>query len=101
MKLGTKCIADKLKRIILHFISETQNAFVSCRLMIDNALIAFECFHHMKLKKKGKKGYMALKLDMSKACDRMKFRFLHAVLHTMEFPTSFTNLIMCCVTSVS
>ena len=50
-------------------ISETQSAFIADRLITDNILIAFESLHHMKNSYIGKKGFMAMKLDMSKVYD--------------------------------
>ena len=38
--------------------------------------MAFETLHHMKTQKAKKSGFMAFKLDMSKACDRVEWRFL-------------------------
>lgn len=64
MKIVTECIANRLKYIHPYLIGETQSAFVPGWLIIDNALIAFESFHYIKHKKKRKKGYMSLKLDM-------------------------------------
>lgn len=50
---------------------------------------------------KGKKGFMTLKLDMSKAYDRVEWDFLRKVLIFMNFPTRLIEVIMKCVTSVS
>lgn len=86
MKIVTKCLANRLKIVLPNLIGETQNAFVFWRLITDNALIAFEAFHHMKNKKKGRKGYMAYKLDMSKAYDCMDWQFLQSVLKCMNLP---------------
>jgi hypothetical protein len=39
------------------------------RLITDNVLIAYEMNHFMQNKRSGGDGYVALKLDMSKAYD--------------------------------
>lgn len=45
MKLVTKNIANILKALLLEVIDEEKNVFVKGRLIIDNVLIAMECFH--------------------------------------------------------
>lgn len=44
---------------------------------------------------------MALKLDMIKVYDRIKWEFLKSVMVEMDFNNGWVNLIMRCVTSVS
>jgi hypothetical protein len=51
----TKTIASRLKVILPDIICENQSVFVLGRLITDNALIAFECFNHMKKKEREKK----------------------------------------------
>ena len=62
-KIISKTIANHLKKIIPKLVLETQNAFMSECLISNNILIAFETLHHLKNKKNGKSGLMALKLD--------------------------------------
>ena len=71
-KLVSKVLANKLKKVLPHIISKSHNAFQSDKAISDNILVAFETLHHMKRKKSGKMGYMALKLDMSKVYDRLE-----------------------------
>jgi len=45
-------------------------------LITDNTTVAFEVLHRMRNKRTGKKGKMAIKLDISKAYDRVEWAFL-------------------------
>lgn len=60
VKIVTKVIANRIKVILPDIIDLEKSAFVQGRLIMDNVLIAMECFHWLNKKKKGKKGMMAL-----------------------------------------
>ena len=64
-----KVVANRLKKFLANAVPDSQRAFLSGRLISDNILVAFENLHYLKRKTKGKMGFMALKLDMSKAYD--------------------------------
>jgi len=70
-KILAKILVNRMRPILQHIIHPTQSAFVPHRTIHDNILIAHEIvnkFKHLK----GKKGYVALKLDMKKAYDRIE-----------------------------
>lgn len=70
-KIVAKVIANRFRGVIDKYIDEAQSVFVPRRLITDNALVAYEILHSMKQKRGRKKGFMAVKLDMSKAYDRV------------------------------
>jgi len=100
-KLASKVIANRLKKILPTIISDTQSAFVQGRLITDNILLAFESMHHINQKREGKEGEMALKLDMSKAYDRVEWICLEKIMEKLGFAERWRNLIMQCITSVT
>ncbi|KAL0318628.1 UNVERIFIED_CONTAM: putative mitochondrial protein [Sesamum angustifolium] len=100
-KIASKTIANWLKPWLDHIISPSQSAFVPGRLITDNVLLAFETNHFLNVHSKGRKHFMNLKLDISKAYDRVEWSFLREVLGKLGFPRTFIELIMLCVSSVS
>ena len=71
-KKFSKVLANRLKKILPNIISEHQSAFTKNQSIFYNILVAFETLHSMKKHKMGKTGYMVVKLDMSKAYDRVE-----------------------------
>ena len=84
-KMVAKTLANRLKKILPAIISDTQSAFANGRLITDNFLVAFETMHHISQKKLGSRGEMALKLDMSKAYDRVEWMRLEKIMEKVGF----------------
>lgn len=98
-KIVSKVLANRLKEVIDLVIAEEQSAFIPGRLISDNIMISFEIMHYMKRKTQGKKGWMALKLDMSKAYDRVEWSYIRAMLSKLGFTNPIIELFMQCITT--
>ena len=99
-KIFSNVLGNRLKKILPNIITENQSAFTKSRLISNNILMAFESLHSMQ-RHTGKYDYMAIKLDMSKAYNRVEWVYLEAVMRKMEFDKKWIRLMMTCITVVS
>ena len=100
-KLVSKVLANRLKGILPLVVSENQSAFQAGRVITDTILMAFETSHYMKHHQKGKTSFMAPKLDMSKAYDRVEWKYLELMMKRMGFADRWVALMMECISSVN
>uniref|UniRef100_A0A8R7TWE4 Reverse transcriptase zinc-binding domain-containing protein n=1 Tax=Triticum urartu TaxID=4572 RepID=A0A8R7TWE4_TRIUA len=56
--------------------------------------------HFLQRKRGGRVSYAAIKLDMSKAYDRVEWKFLQGIMLKLGFNRSWVQLVMNCVTTV-
>lgn len=100
-KIISEVLANRLKIIFPYIISENQAAFVPERCINDNVLNAFELIHHMKQSTRGNEGDVALKLDISKAYDRVDWSYLKRRMQAMGFCEQWVKWMMMCVNSLA
>ena len=100
-KLVAKTLANRLKKVLPAIISDTQSAFVNGRLITNNVLVAFETMHHISQRKIGRQGEMIVKLDMSKAYDRVEWICLDKIMGKLGFYQRWRGLMMQCISSVT
>lgn len=60
-------------------------------------MVAIEAIHFMKTKTQGNDGYVAIKLDVSKAYDRMDWDYLCQVMDKMGFDDKWIHWMSLCV----
>ncbi|GMJ04189.1 hypothetical protein HRI_004088000 [Hibiscus trionum] len=100
-KIIAKAIVHRIAPLLGMCIDDTQGVFVAGRHITDNILIAYEVLHTLKMRKGGKRGSFALKLDMSKAYDRVEWRFVEDMMVKLGFDINWVSLVMRCVSTVS
>jgi hypothetical protein len=63
--------------------------------------VAFETLHTMETRLKGRDGFMAIEIDMSKAYGRLEWDFLEAMMRKLGFANSWIQLLMSCARLVT
>ncbi|KAH1056166.1 hypothetical protein J1N35_034231 [Gossypium stocksii] len=95
-KLVIKVIANRFRVVFPKFISPEQAGFIAGRNISDNIIIAQEVIYSMCSKKAGR-NWMAVKLDLEKAYDRINWDFIDVSLvaaRILELLGRF-NLVSC------
>ncbi|XP_028761232.1 uncharacterized protein LOC114719845 [Neltuma alba] len=99
-KILTKVLANRFKGVMNYLIRPNQCSFIRGRQGIDNIIIAQEAIHTMRTKKQAD-GFVAIKVDMEKAFDRLDWNFIQFTLNSMGLDEGFVNLIMNCVSTAT
>eukprot|EP00253_Pinus_taeda_P008879 PITA_08879 len=97
-KIISKVIALRIAPILSRNISMEQFGFLDGRQIHEAIGVAQEVIHSVKMKKK--KG-VVLKIDLSKAYDRISWLYLRMLLTHVGFSYPFVSWIMGCITNVS
>ena len=90
-KIVSNVLVHRLQRFMNKIINANQSAFVKQQLISDNILVAHKCMHYLKNKMVGASFKMALKLDMSKAYDRVEWSFLNFIMRKLGFDNRWIN----------
>ena len=99
-KVVSKCLVNRLRPLLDAVFSENQSAFIPRRLITNNALIAFECFHAIQQDNSVNSKFCAVKLDLAKAYDRVDWSYLELAMEKLGFHRKWRQWIMECVTTV-
>ncbi|XP_026445566.1 uncharacterized protein LOC113346212 [Papaver somniferum] len=92
-KIVAKILSNRIKQYLDRFISWSQNAFVPGRQILDNIIVAKELLHTMN-NSYAANDHFALKVDMSKAYNRVNLSLLGDMLHLMGIQGMAHSLIM-------
>jgi len=63
-------------------------------------MVAIEVIHSIKIKTKGNKGCVAVKLDISKVYDHMDWDYLKRVMRRMSFNEKWIGWMSLCVETI-
>ncbi|KAK1308956.1 hypothetical protein QJS10_CPA09g00001 [Acorus calamus] len=96
-KIMSKIIARRIASLLDKLILPQQVAYVPGRIISDNICLAHELAHRMKVNLRG--GSMCIKVDISKAFDKLNWGFLKAAMLKFGFSPTFINLITQCIST--
>ena len=68
---------------------------------LNSGIMPSETMHHINQTRKGKDGLMAIKLNMSKAFDRVEWPCLERIMRKLGFHDRWISLMMMCIITVS
>lgn len=91
MKLLTKVLAARLKKVMHNLVAPNQSAFIKGRQIYDGILLTSEI---VSLLQKKKSEGIVFKIDFEKAFDRVQWHFVSDILEAMKFGQKWIFWIM-------
>ncbi|KAH1091625.1 hypothetical protein J1N35_018882 [Gossypium stocksii] len=99
-KLVMKVIANRFKAVFPKLIYQERSGFIAGHNISDNIILAQEIIHLMRCNRKGR-NWMAIKLDLEKAYDRVSWDFIIASLVVAGILGFLQEVIMSAISSTS
>lgn len=96
----TKVLVNRIQPLMPKLVGPNQNSFIPGRSITDNVILAQEVVHSMQYKR-GRKGWMLLKLDLERAYDMLRWDFIIDTLHDVGLPECWIGWISECITTSS
>lgn len=97
-KLVSRIILQRLKPYITNIINPCQAGIVLGPWTSDDIILVQEIIRKL-MHKRGKNGYVALKLDLDKAYDHLEWSFIKELLEFFQVPPNLITLIMNMISS--
>lgn len=99
MKIITKVITSRINKVLPTIMSPIQGAFVEDKHMDHNIFLCKELLH--KYGRLGMFPRCAIKIDIQKEYDTLRWGFIEEALKGFRFPIKFVDWIMTTMTIVS
>jgi hypothetical protein len=97
-KLIAKILAGRLKPHLPNYIDHSQVAFIENRHVSSNIVITQEIVHSFSLKSWKHRAFL-IKLDLSKAFDRLEWNFIAEALALLGLQSNFIRFIRACIST--
>ena len=95
-KLITKVIANRIKPLLPNLISKEKIGYVEARQILDNIILTQELIHYVKLNHTPR---MLIKLDMSKAFEKISWQYIREILKAFGFHPTWIQRIYSLISS--
>ena len=96
----SKILANRIKPLLDSRLSPFQASFIPGRRIHNNIIVVRELIHSMH-KVRGRRGFMAIKIDLEKAYDHLNQNFIRTYLEEFSLPNQMLEVTMSCISSSS
>jgi exonuclease III len=96
-KIGSSCIANRIKTVLPSLIDEDQTGFMSGRYIGDNLRLLYDVIHYLK---ENDKSGLLVSIDFEKAFDSVDWNYMNKVLKLFGFGETLCQWILAFYTNI-